>query len=353
MTMSFEPATNAAGGDWLASALRDGTSDQVSRVIPSGFEAYAAIRHPAWRCECTHENLPALRSGHGRGQPIRWAEVGESNLPVVYGFALHSNGLLAQTRQTQYRRMEDGRWVMDELLAADLVPVLQCGDAWMVGPAEGSLEPELARILKRVLRGATSGSDACWFGIWEGFGYLSEAQRRAPSIATRDRTWHLFRAPLDCLDCSFANGFAHQPANLVWPEDRSWCLATEIDSEATYIGGSKELLTAVLEERALETEPVHLEDRLASLRDILKPVVDKPVGASLPPGFESREYSDWLPGFDSRWTKLKSALMGMLWLLRSRRKIEDGIFRADGVGCRKIGMIGGKGAKRVLRRRRQ
>ena len=42
MTMTFEPAIGASGGEWLASALCDGTSGHGSIVIPSGFEAYAA-----------------------------------------------------------------------------------------------------------------------------------------------------------------------------------------------------------------------------------------------------------------------------------------------------------------------
>ena len=34
--------------------------------------------------------------------------------------------------------------------------------------------------------------------------------------------------------------------NIIWPDDRAWCVATEIDLDSTYLGGSMELIEAVL-----------------------------------------------------------------------------------------------------------
>lgn len=288
--MSFQVAINPVEADWVAKALADGDWSNVSGIVPTGFEAYVAIRHPAWSCDCTEENLADLNSGHRRGSPIRWAEVAQSDVPVVYGYAMYTKGRKTLMRNTQYRRLQNGHWVLDELPGRQLTQVLRPGDAWITGPREGSLEPDLARVLRSVLVRATADAGPCWFGVWEGFGWLTEAQRAAPLLEAPGRSWYLYRAPLDHLERPFWDGFEHQPANLAWPEDRSWCLATEIDAEVTYLGGNKELIAAVLEEPGLEAVSARLDERLARLSDVLTPVVDKPPGATLPPGFENREY---------------------------------------------------------------
>ena len=288
--MSFLAANSAVEAAWVSKALSDGDWGKVSGVVPSGFEAYVAVRHPAWLCDCTEENLADWRSGYEGGRAIRWAEVAQSDVPVVYGYVSHTRGRRMLTRRTQFRRLQGGGWTLDELPGHDLLQLLRPGDTWIAGPREGSLEPDLARVLQSVLGHETADSVPCWFGIWEGFGSLTDGQRAAPSIEAPGRRWHLFRAPLDHLERSFEDGFEHQPANLAWPEDRSWCLATEIDAEVTYVGGSKDLISAILEEPGLEAVPARLDERLARLSDVLTPVVDKPADASVPPGFESRDY---------------------------------------------------------------
>lgn len=298
VTKPFLPASSAAGAEWVGSALRQGTWSCVSGVIPSGFEAYAAVRHRAYRCVCTDENLAAFCSGHGCSVAIRWSDVAVSDLPVVYGHALCEEAGVTRSRLTQYRRLADGGWIEDELSGEDLVPLIRSGDAWVGGPCEGSLDPDLARSLQDVLATATGTPDSCWFGIWEGYGHLTESQRKAPALSAPHRRWHLFRAPLANIDQSFfENHVEHLSANLVWPEDRSWCVATEIDAEATYVGGSEELVAGVLANADLEAERVSPDSRLTSLRDVLQPVVEPPPGASLRPGFEGREYPPELRDF--------------------------------------------------------
>ena len=328
--MSFQAANSAVQADWLSKALSDGEWGHVSGVVPAGFEAYVAVRHPAWHCDCTEENLRDLRSGHECGRPVRWSEVAESDVTVVYGYVLDTTRRVTRTRNTQYRRLQNGGWVVDELPGVELIPELRPGDAWITGPREGSLEPDLARTLQNVLARATEDSVPCWFGIWEGFGSLTEAQRTAPAIEAPGRRWHLFRAPLDHLEQSFVDGFDNQTANLAWPEDRSWCLATEIDAEVTYVGGNKELISAILEASDLEAVPAQLDERLASLRDVLTPIVDRPVADSLPPGFESREYPPdrYRLGWQHRLGIFMSWIHRLvLWLNPSLRKEHEEMVR--------------------------
>ncbi len=45
-----------------------------------------------------------------------------------------------------------------------------------------------------------------------------------------------------------------------WPEDRSWCVATEIDFSWTYIGGTEFLVEELLTLSALEIMRVEISD---------------------------------------------------------------------------------------------
>jgi hypothetical protein len=52
-----------------------------------------------------------------------------------------------------------------------------------------------------------------------------------------------------------------QSPNLWWPDDRSWCVATEVDFSWTYVGGSHALIERVLADPALEARPTQSSDR--------------------------------------------------------------------------------------------
>ena len=337
--MGFERATSAKDAKWVEEALRKGDWTNVASVVPSNFEAHAAILYPAWHCVCTEENEGNYAGGSELGRPIRWSEVAKASVPVIQNYAPNVRGM----RRTQYRRLDDGSWITDDLSKyGDEKPLIRPGDEWIVGAGEGSLVRDMASSLIGLLEGATATPESCWFGIWEGYGGFSDDLRDGPAISIPERRWLLFRAPLGDLTTSietlyesrrgqtsvvyyapakqpgpeydpddstfqFANSpggtdasewpppdieqnkVHYQSANMVWPEDRSWCLATEIDLPCTFISGSRELISSVLNEPHLEARIVLPGDRFPELRDVLQPVVDKPPDLSLPPAFESRK----------------------------------------------------------------
>jgi hypothetical protein len=53
-----------------------------------------------------------------------------------------------------------------------------------------------------------------------------------------------------------------QSPNLLWPADRSWLLATEIDFDSTLIGASTKLAEELLQATRLEAWPVGIDDDL-------------------------------------------------------------------------------------------
>lgn len=248
----------------------------VSGAVPSLFEAYVAIRHPAWLHNCTAANLRECQGDPAPGTSITWLEVVDSDLPICI-------------RDTQYRKLENVGWVEDKIPEGDICLLIQVGDRWISGPAEGALEPAQVHTLLPLLMKETSDPENCWFGIWSGFAFRSTAESGAATFDTPNRSWYLYRGPLQSIDKSFDDSdLFHHPANFVWPDDRSWCLGSDIDSEATYIGGSDELIDTILNNPSLDAISVVPSDRPVWLANLLQPVVEKPADATIQPGFESR-----------------------------------------------------------------
>ena len=62
-----------------------------------------------------------------------------------------------------------------------------------------------------------------------------------------------------------------QSANLIWPAERSWCIATEIDWDSTLVAGSAALVRALLADPRLETFAVWYDDDLSWRGDLVNP----------------------------------------------------------------------------------
>jgi len=85
------------------------------------------------------------------------------------------------------------------------------------------------------------------------------------------RSYFLLQGPLDAamelgwmLDASH---FSPQSPNLFWPNDHSWCVATEIDLDSSYVGGSKELVQRLVADEELEALVAAPEDPVDSRSD--------------------------------------------------------------------------------------
>jgi hypothetical protein len=53
--------------------------------------------------------------------------------------------------------------------------------------------------------------------------------------------------------------------NLIWPTDRAWLLASEIDFDSTLIGGSDALVEAIMDSDGIEAARVGATDSLAAM----------------------------------------------------------------------------------------
>lgn len=307
----------------MQEALCRGSFSKVSGAVPREFEACVAVRHPALHTVLTAENRSRFDGGRDTARPVPWSALAIATIPVISGDSHRVVDGKFWSRPTQYRRLDDGGWIVEEIQQNDWVSLVRVGDSFIHGPSQGSLEPEQALLIAKLLHGATTTPESCWFGFWEGYGaFSSEPQLHAahpsegatglwasflrrifrdehfvlfqnplpgPSIATPHRRWVLYRAPLGQFEQCFPPCRDFNPVDLVWPADRSWFLATDTDAECTLVAGNKKLIAAIRNEPGLETQMVQPEDRLPWLRDVLQPVVEKPPNLSLPPAFESRK----------------------------------------------------------------
>ena len=226
----------------------------VTSVVPSGFEAYARVLHPA------------QEPWHDGGRVVRWAEVAAwSGLPLRPGSQFHSIAL---------------------------PPVRPEGEApWIgQGPEQGSLYPPDAVILAGILRNWTTAPQQCWFCVWDGYGWdrtvylfvsdgasaVKPGSGRRPDpvpahvrdgrrVELPNRDYLLYRGPVEAALATVGLGVGHQVANLWWPQDRAWFVASEIDLAWTYVGGPAGLIGQLLAETRIEALPAAPDDELAGI----------------------------------------------------------------------------------------
>lgn len=291
----MEWIANPTVGAWLVERLDTGRPT-VGAVVPRGFEAYARVFHHPF----VHAGDPATET------PTTWADTA-----AAFGTAMHAR---AQWHRI-VRTPTDGDW------RTRIAPVGREFSA----PTEGELDPDLLPSLARVLSAHTTTPDAGYAGLWDGWGDLIGHFGQTPSPvslafgddpnhrAMLDRSTHdpfnnVFRKPtwqegilsreisegprLELPDrphvlfsaapsaftdanwvrdapwrdrASEEHGFppSARTPGLMWPEDRSWVLATEIEYDSTLVAGSTALVAAICADRDLEAFAVAEDDYLS------------------------------------------------------------------------------------------
>lgn len=257
--LTFE--TDVSPTEWVDERLlpprASGEGVRVGEIVPTGFEAYARILHPAGR-----------RAGD-RYEPVTWGELAR----------------------------ERGKRIHPEVqLKALLGDEFRDSPSWGDLPEEDSIPEPLRIPLVDILRRSTSTAGRCWFCIWAGFGswgggvaYLAAdrsplaewSRRRRERRETRSvqkaldriptapimhgtRDCLVFTGPIDAVPSMSIGGRHPQSPNWWWPDDRAWVVVSELDAPSTYIGGSAELARAILDEPRLEAVPSGPEHRFDS-----------------------------------------------------------------------------------------
>jgi hypothetical protein len=239
----YRAAVDAHPVDWVVAGLR-GFADSVVSLVPAGFSAYLRVFHPAYR---------ACASGRAA---VTWAEIAQAN-----GTQMHARVQLGSITGSERYECEGQPGVFDE------------------PPVTGTMPAELLDRLATALAGHTSTPGACYFALWDGFGALPRQVRSAPTFSLPQRTYHLLTGPAEAVG-ELAEASApfsrSQSPNLWWPQDRAWCVATEIDLKSTYIGAHRACLQDLASLPGVEAATVAADLGVDWLSDTLNPRPSSP-----------------------------------------------------------------------------
>ncbi len=189
-----------------------------------------------------------------------------------------------------------------------------------LGDTHGGLGKETLTTLSETLSKFTSTPEVCFHALWEGQGWMHPGSiavlkrlkypklhrffrpvtiRISWKLATRKRIRNQVQS-LDHLQANtlpegimaaerfnlpnrayllmrgtlaeaknigwiFSESFHSQSPNLLWPSDRAWILATEIDFNVTLIGGSESLIASILDISSLTSQRFLVTDTIAEL----------------------------------------------------------------------------------------
>jgi hypothetical protein len=234
----MEWSNEVEAAEWIVRRLHPFASD-VGSLVPEDFAAYVRILHPARGPD---------------GESLRWADLARE-AGVELHPALQFESLVEEARAR----------AVDE-------------------PSRGTLEPEELDALTEILARHTGRPDRCWFSLWDGYGWLQgppavaglarrRGLRRRPAdlpdvphvpagtarVEIPHRALLLYEGPVDAA-AAFVRYPMGQSPNLWWPDDRGWCVASEIDFDSTYVGGSEALAGELLHDERLEVLPAAVTD---------------------------------------------------------------------------------------------
>lgn len=263
------PVTDVSAAAWVEAEVGAFASG-VKGLLPGRFERYARVLHPA---------------GHGDDpdRPVPWATVA-----AWAGREMH-----AGAQFEKISRARDGAG--------------QGPPPWDLPPEGGAPPRELLEAVCDVLARHTSCPERSWFCVWDGWGWVAGspgvasvgAERSSdlppafpaevlsgPRVRLPERDYLLLEGPLASiteigwrvgeLTASALSGveldvseFSPQPPSLFWPDDRSWCVASEIDLDSTYVGGSSAAIADLLHDERLEAWPAALDDPIGLGSDVV------------------------------------------------------------------------------------
>jgi hypothetical protein len=258
----FLVETRVGETSWIDDSLQRFRQDPeqvlVGEIVPSGFQAYARVFHPA-------------RWFYGRSieqsTPLRWSEIA------------------AARGKTVHPEMQIEALIDDPAALYDSrLDIVGRGGTW--SPPPEWLEETEALELLQLLLPFTSAPDDAWFMLWDGYGDLGlgidgiprgmihpdRSRRTLPPESTGEeipalRHYLVVRGPLDALATWY--GWRLGGPNFWWPHDRAWIVATEIDGCTTYVGASHSCIERVVASPLLEALPAGLNDRFDVRGDMI------------------------------------------------------------------------------------
>jgi hypothetical protein len=127
-------------------------------------------------------------------------------------------------------------------------------------PADHPSDIVQARRALHRLAPFTTTPQECYFCVWEGYSdiLLPAEALRGPLVDLGHRRYALFRGALHDIDHwenDFGGGQPIAPPAFVWPADRRWCFAGDVDPHWAGIGAGRAAVDALVGDPRLDVVP--------------------------------------------------------------------------------------------------
>jgi hypothetical protein len=222
----FRAAKNADPAFWIENRLHPFGMD-VGSFIPEGFAAYARVFHQPYR-----------RTPEGNQIPVRWRDIAAAN---------------NRTTAAEMQLLDLPFYPSNSSASRE--------ELWDQQPETGNLPREIAARLAAILPSHTLTPELCWFAVWEGFADVRSRMRGAPMFSVPQRNMFLLDGSLDDVLTTLSEvDWIYRSPSLWWPDDRAWCVVTEIDFMWSYVGGSPACIEQILGDPELEAIPTNPEE---------------------------------------------------------------------------------------------
>jgi hypothetical protein len=224
--------THLLAADWIVRCY-EGRAAGVASLVPPVFESYARVFHPA------------IRYAGDDDVDVTWAEVARANGTVAHPVMEWAS----ITGSTDFFG-EDNQ-----------------SPLWDDSPAMGHLPEHVAAAVASVLRRHTGTPDDCWFGL--STTWVDDPT--VPVLEVAGNGFVLVRGPVELAAANLLPEPTSQSANIWWPADRAWFVATDIDLVTTYVGGSAAAIADLLAAPGLEVAPASPDQDISMYADTVNP----------------------------------------------------------------------------------
>jgi hypothetical protein len=120
------------------------------------------------------------------------------------------------------------------------------------------LPENVACVLAEVLGRHTATPDRCWFSVWDSWGDLEFPSANIPTFHLPNRDYFLFAGPVTAATLSLGISIGTGRPTCGGPTTGAWCVATEVDFDTTYVGGSEACIAVLLATEGLEALPAEI-----------------------------------------------------------------------------------------------
>ncbi|HWD01565.1 MAG TPA: hypothetical protein VG674_03735 [Amycolatopsis sp.] len=122
-------------------------------------------------------------------------------------------------------------------------------------PGQWSDLVQTQRVVRRLAE-FTTAEDG-YFAVWDGYSDVP-LPTYAGLFELPHRRYAIFKGPLAAID---GWGFAGHPPAFVWPQDRAWCFAKDVDPHWGGVGATHEAVQALVDEPGLDVVRADPEQR--------------------------------------------------------------------------------------------